>query len=171
MIFNVVAIVLAVLALLSSTYLAVHQTILMRRANYLPAYMGFLNEFRSLRFNDHYRYVCDRLRAEHDPDLGISGLPDEARAAIYDIAYFFQNLAAFRRLGIIEDQVSSSMNIRFVQVWDTVEPYVERERELIDTPLLMRVLEDFAIEARHAPARQRSRLHRRRRPLATPRDL
>ncbi|GAB3987772.1 hypothetical protein GCM10029978_107880 [Actinoallomurus acanthiterrae] len=86
MVYNVIAIVLSVAALVSSAYLALQHRGEQRRANLLPYYTKILDSLRTLEFHDHYHYVCTKLRAEHDPQLGISGLPIDARRAIYDVA-------------------------------------------------------------------------------------
>ena len=117
--------------------------------------MQLLNEFRSLEFNDRYRYVVTQLRQDHDPQLGISGLPDDARRAVYDIAYFYQGFGALRRLRIIDDRIMSVLHHRILAVWEAVAPYVERERELshdVTGPHLMSLLEGFAQASSKVPA-------------------
>lgn len=146
MAFNLIAVILSVFALASSSYLAVRQSGLQRNANYLPAYIKMLEEFRSREFNDHYRFVTEDLPTRHDPQLGLRRLPDAARSAVYDTAYFFQNFVALYLLGIIDDQIIATMNVRIVTVWNAIAPYVRRERETNPTtgPHLLVVLEVFA---------------------------
>src|SRR5437868_12579516 len=105
MLLNLAAIALSTLALTCSTYLAHRQVTLMRRASYLPVYLAFLNEFRSMEFHDRYRFVCERLPVEYEPDNGLSGLPDDARRAVLDIAYYFQNLNLVWRLSLLDEKV------------------------------------------------------------------
>ncbi|MGP3949971.1 hypothetical protein [Streptomyces sp. 7N604] len=166
MILNIVAIVLSVLALASSSYLAFRQAVLMKQSNHLPAYLWLFNEFRSVEFQDRYRYVCEQLQREHDPQLGVSGLPEDARRAVYDIGYFFQQCISLRRLNIVDDEVIMTMSMRTVRVWRAIAPFVEREREINSEqgPKLLSILEDFADDARRHPEEfRRSILHRRRR--------
>lgn len=143
---NIIAIALSALALTSSTFLAIRQAGLMRRANHLPAYMMHLDHFRSMEFNDRYLYVCQQLQREFDPQYGISGLPDMARRAVYDIAYFYQNIALLRLLGILDKKIIAVLNIRAVKVWEAIEPFVQHERSANDCagPYMLRILEDFA---------------------------
>jgi hypothetical protein len=61
MIFNIVAIVMSVVALTASTYIALQHRTLQERANFIPAYMQLLKEFRTVEFHDNYRYVTTRL--------------------------------------------------------------------------------------------------------------
>lgn len=131
MLINIVAIVLSAVALGASTWLTVRQVLLSKRANHLPAYLHLLSEFRSREFNDHYRYVCEKLAVEHDAKLGISGLPDDAREAIYDIAYYYQTFALLILTRIVdEDVIMAFFHWRIVRVWEAIAPYVVREREI-----------------------------------------
>ncbi|HEV2372690.1 MAG TPA: hypothetical protein VGS19_11015 [Streptosporangiaceae bacterium] len=122
MFFNLVAVVLSVLALAISTYLALHQNQIQRRANYLSACTGMFAGFRSAAFHDHYLFVTETLPSAYDPQLGISGLPEEARIAVYDMAYFFQNLAQLRLLRILDEEIFAQLHIRIIRVWDAIAP-------------------------------------------------
>jgi hypothetical protein len=165
MIFNVVAVVLSVLALASSTYLALQQSVTQRRANHLPAVVELLNNFRSVEFNDNYEYVCSELRNEHDPMMGISNLPRPARRAFYDVTYLYQSMGTLRLFGIIDDTLMKVTRFRVIQLWDAVRPYVERERELRGTSggYLLRILEEYAADAGKLPVNSIDLLFSRRR--------
>lgn len=160
MIYNVIAIVLSLAAIASSTLTAIRQADLMKRSNHLPAYLSLLNEFRSVVFNDHYHYICEKLNAEHDARAGIRGLPDEVRRAVYDIGYFYQNFVALRQLDIVDDQVITAMNFRIIHVWQAIAPYVIRERELMAARgmQLMEILESYATAAQERPSGSVGRL-------------
>jgi hypothetical protein len=153
MVYNVIAIVLSAAALATSAYLALQHRSEQRRGNLLPYYTRLFDELRTLEFHDHYAYVCTRLHAEHDPQLGISGLPDDARRAIYHVAYLFQGIGMLWLLDIVGDQVMATVDVRVVQVWDAIAPYVEREREINSTTgaYLMRTLEELAADVRRLP--------------------
>lgn len=153
MVWNIVAVLLAGLALASSTVLAIEQARLSRRANMIPAHVDLAAQFRSLEFNDHYQFVTTRLAAECDPQGGISGLSDEARAAVYDVAGLFQGIASLRVLDILDDRVLAIIKVRTVRVWESVAPFVLRERELQGTPgqQFWRLLEEFAADAAALP--------------------
>ncbi|QDO45839.1 hypothetical protein FNV62_55000 [Streptomyces sp. RLB3-17] len=176
MLLNIFAIGLSVLAFASSTYLAFVQATLMRRANYLPAYVDSIAVFRSAAFHDHHAFVTESLLREFDPQRGISGLPGEAREAVYDIAYFYQNFALLRLAGILDEEAVAFVHQRVIKVWEALAPFVERERELMGTTEIyfMRVLEEFAADARDmAPetvnallSRHRKRRRRLKRGLA-----
>jgi hypothetical protein len=144
---NIIAIALSIVALGISTWLAVRQVLLSERANHLPAYLTLLSEFRSREFNDHYLYVCERLRKEHDAALGISGLPAGAREAIYDVAYYYQMLAVLILTRIVsEDIVLAFFHWRIIRAWEAISPYVIREREISKASgsTVLRLLEEYA---------------------------
>jgi hypothetical protein len=112
-----------------------------------------LSEAISLR-SPHYLYVCEKLTKEHDPKSGISGLPDEARDAIYDIAYYYQIFASLIRTGIVDEETSLAfIRGRVIRVWEAISPYVIREREITAAtgPHLLQILEDFAAHAQGTP--------------------
>ena len=82
--------------------------------------------------------------------MGISGLPDDARRAVYDVAFFFQGFATLRLLDVLDEEIMPTTRPRLVAVWEAVEPYVERERELhgYSGIYFLRVLEEFVKEAK-----------------------
>lgn len=149
---STMAISLSVVALLSSIYFAYQQVSTMRRANYLPAYLALLDDFRSPSFHQHHRYVVQRLGIEHDPDLGVSGLPTEAQEAVYDVAFFLHNFVILERLGIIDERYLMTLNDRVVRTWAAIGPFVRRERELVPLPHLLQILEDHATAVAGVPA-------------------
>ncbi|MCX5001229.1 hypothetical protein OHB05_01110 [Streptomyces sp. NBC_00638] len=75
-------------------------------------YLELLNEFRSAAFHQHHWYITNRLAAEHDPDLGVSGLPSEAQEAIYDVAFFLHNFVVLRRCSSPMDRAASTPRSR-----------------------------------------------------------
>lgn len=153
MVFNLVATGLSVVALLVTLHSTVSQAALQRRNNQLPAYVDLLADFRSVKFHDRYRFVTQRLPAEYDPALGLSGLPHDAGEQVYDIVYYFQNIAVLRLADIVDDEMVALLRIRVVKVWNAVAPFVLREREVMgpEGRYLLRGLEEFAHDAQHMP--------------------
>jgi hypothetical protein len=144
---NVVAIILSAIALGISTLLAVRQVLLSERANHLPAYLNLLSAFRSREFNDHYIYVCEKLRKEHSAESGISGLPDSAREAVYDVAYYYQTLAVLILTRILSEYVILAFfHWRIIRVWEAISPYVIKEREMSEASgaTVLKLLEEYA---------------------------
>ncbi|HEY5832702.1 DUF4760 domain-containing protein [Streptomyces sp.] len=153
MVLNLVATGLSVVALIVTMYSATQQAVLLRRSNQLPAYVDLLADFRSVEFHDRYWFVTQRLSVEYDPVMGLSGLPDEVRREVYDVVYYYQNIAVLRLADIVDDEMVALLRIRVIKVWEAVAPFVERERAVMGTngQYLLRSLEDFAHDARHMP--------------------
>jgi len=90
------------------------------------------------------------MRETFDPKSGISGLPDHAREAIYDIAYYYQIFASLISTGIVDEEVTLALiHGRVIKVWDAISPFVIREREITDATgrYLLQILEAFAARA------------------------
>jgi hypothetical protein len=148
--FNLAALLLSILAVSTSTWFAIRQANLMRHANHIPAVIELLSAFRSPLFNDHFDYVCNKLGLEHDPALGVSSLPADAKAAFYDVTYFFQHFAVLSTLDIVDQRsVILIHQHRILSVWRSVKPFVEREREINSAagPFYCRLIEELAIKA------------------------
>ncbi|WP_329266552.1 hypothetical protein [Streptomyces sp. NBC_01451] len=145
-ILNLTAIAISITAVITSVWFGLRQLRISREANHIPVIAELLGGFRDVDLCDHYVYVCTKLREEHSPDLGISGLPRPARKAIYDIAYFLQTFAGMSSLGIVkEEQVVAMLHRRISRAWSAMKPYVEKEREVgAAGPYLMVLLEEFA---------------------------
>lgn len=166
-ILGVAALAISVLALVVSVIFGARQIAHMRNSTYVPVLIDLLAQFRSLEFNDNYRFVCTSLPLDHDPQAGISGLPGDVRARIYDVAYFYQLFAALASLGVLRDRdVIAVLRDRIVRVWDAIEPFVvvERASPQPTGPFLFRNLEEFAKKARVMPASAVDRFVRGRPP-------
>ncbi|WP_051808112.1 DUF4760 domain-containing protein [Actinoplanes subtropicus] len=152
---GVAALVVSLLALVISAVFAARQVVLMRNANYVPVLIDLLSQFRSMEFNDNYRFICTRLPVEHDSVGGITGLPDDVREKIYDVAYYYQVFAALTALGVLQDQhIIVVLRDRIIHVWEAIEPFVlvERESAHHTGPFLFRNLEEFAKKAKEMPS-------------------
>jgi hypothetical protein len=153
MVWNVVTLLVAVIALGSSTAIAVRQVALMRKANHLPAYIDLLSQLRSPEFNAHFRLIMNSLAQDYDPQLGISGLPDNAQAAVYDVGGLFTEIAALRLLGILDERVDVLVRVSLVNSWRVLAPFVKAERVLLGVPgMYWRSYEEFAADAAALPA-------------------
>jgi hypothetical protein len=172
-VWNVLAIAIAAAALLMSSVLAMRQASLMFRANHIPIYMELFSQFRSLEFQDHCHFIIDRLAQENvAEETGISGLPGEARAAVYDVGYLFIEIATLRLLDAVDHRLDSMVQIRLLQVWKVLAPFVYAERRRLGTSsMFWRVLEEFAADAAILPEGSVNTLidqHRHRRTLWIP---
>jgi hypothetical protein len=143
------AVGISVLGALTTFVLGVRRERLMSGANQI-ALINFLNVFRDLKFNDGYRYIVEHLRS-HDPSLGITGLPNEVKEQLYNIAYYYQLFAVMVDMGLFKDrELEAAFRPRIVAVWDAIGPYVETERRSPSSETLLSLLENFAVKARKA---------------------
>jgi hypothetical protein len=127
-ILSVVAVGVSGVALFISSLLTARQLRLLRQTNHVPAIIDLLTEYRRAEFHDRYNYVVTRLRKEHDPELGIFGLPEPAKSAVLDIAYYHQTFAVLFALKILDESALPVLLWRIPKVWDSIEPYVTVER-------------------------------------------
>lgn len=153
MVWNVLAIAIAAAALLASSVLAMQQAVLMFRANHVPVYVEFFSQLRSLEFQDHSRFIIDRLAQENiAEETGISGLPDEARAAVYDVGGLYTEIATLRLLGAVDRRIDSMAQVHLVRIWETLAPFVYEERKRLGvSDSLWRSFEEFAADAARLP--------------------
>jgi hypothetical protein len=153
MVWNVLAITIAAAALLTSSLIAVRQAALMFRANHIPVYIELFSQLRSLEFNDHRNFIIHRLGQEHvAADVGISGLPPEARAAIYDVGGLYTEIATLRLLGAVDRRVDSLLQLRLVRTWEALAPFVYEERRRLGvSSMFWRAFEEFAADASRLP--------------------
>src|SRR3954451_19731960 len=135
---GVAALIVSLVALSLSTTLSVVQARLLRDANHIPAVVELLSEFRKPQLHEDYQYVTQKLRREHGPQLGISGLPEPAKSAVISVAYYFQTFAFMVGFGIIDERrlFVTALRGRVLAVWNAIEPYVEAERSQQDLHVL-----------------------------------
>lgn len=132
---GIVALSVSAVSLGVSTFLALRHTALLKGSNLLSVTMELLAEFRNVEFHDRYRFVVGKLREEYEPELGVSGLPERARCAVLDIAYYFQTFAMLNCFGIVRESemlrnlnARTVLNARAIEVWGCIGPYVLAER-------------------------------------------
>lgn len=130
-VFNVVTTAVAVVAVVTSIMFSARQARIAQHANHISVMVDLLTEFRSVEFHEQHDYVCMRLEAEHDPEAGVRGLPDEAKAAFYSVVYYYQSFANLAVFGLLDETLMVTvLRTRITSVWQAVRPFVEREREL-----------------------------------------
>ncbi|MEV6171585.1 hypothetical protein AB0L99_25590 [Streptomyces sp. NPDC051954] len=152
-VFNVVTAVIAVVAVVTSIVFSARQARIAHHSNHISVMVDLLAEFRSVEFHEQHDYVCMRLGVEHDPEGGVRGLPDEAKAAFYSVVYYYQSFANLAVFGLLDETLLVTvLRTRIVSVWQAVRPFVERERELRGEGSGGTYLSIFEELARHAAA-------------------
>jgi hypothetical protein len=155
-ILSVLAVGVSGVALFISSLLTARQLRLLRQTNHVPAIIDLLTEYRRVEFHDRYNYVVTRLRKEHDPELGIFGLPEPAKSAVLDISYSHQTFAALFGLKILDESALPVLNWRILKVWDSIEPYatVERRRNPDSVGIMLTVLQGYVENSRRSRPRR-----------------
>src|SRR5262245_27543784 len=100
-----------------------------RKANALPTLLEFVQEYR--RYEADRRYLLRDLRNEHDPKVGISGLPNDARERVVRVQHYLD------QLGLLVDQqlvdagaVAGFMGESVLRSWQALSPYITAERDI-----------------------------------------
>jgi len=140
---SILAIGVSIIALSASTRIGMNQSRFSRRASY-STLLDAMSELRSVKFHDDQEYLCSTLPLKTKPYSGIGGLPKEARRAIYNVAYFYEQIAAMVKLGLLNQ--SAAMYIlhhRITRLWKAIEPYVVKERSISGETHLLALLEEF----------------------------
>jgi hypothetical protein len=123
---GVASIVAASAALVSAFFagLALREA---RKAQKVPALLDFVREYR--QYEDDRRYVLLQLR-DHDPRLGTSRLPAEARRHVVNVCHYLDHLGSVVRHGLIDlEVVAGLMGESILMSWGALAPYIYKERE------------------------------------------
>jgi hypothetical protein len=148
---SLVAVIVSATALFATTLLSLRQQKIARQASHIPTFLSLMSEFRHAEFHARFDYIASHLRDEHPTSLGVFGLPDPARMAVLDIAFFLQTAVMFVAYDLLDkDKVIAFLHSRLVVTWAAIEPYVEVERDR--NPVVGRFwlsrLEYYALEAK-----------------------
>jgi hypothetical protein len=113
---------------LMAVILSVSQT---RRQNLLPIALDIFRESRATEWFEARDYVLTRLRTEHSPDNGVSGLPEPARERVRRVVFFYDNLGVFVTFKVIgQDLAIGFHGVGLTEAWQVLEPYIRRERAI-----------------------------------------
>jgi hypothetical protein len=142
---TVLALGSSVLSLLISGVLIARQISTARQANALPILIELTQEFQSEEFQRAERYARRILPKEHLPNLGISELPEEARLAVTRVVSLYITLGAYVNFKIADEAIVVMLyGSAADRTWTTLEPYIEREREIRDDPIIRGYPDGFA---------------------------
>lgn len=151
-------------------------------SNALPIVSEIMHEWRSSDFRSDVLYII-----EHSPrdkrGKGFGSLSIRWRDRAYRVCYFFDYVGVLASLGIVSDElVISMMGTRIIQIWQVLEPYIERERQFRAETYPQGVPPGFLVYFEHIVTRildlggqqaaariqQRTGLRRLARPMNTP---
>jgi hypothetical protein len=118
-------------------------------------------------------FVMTRL-SEHDPAVGISGLPTPARDCVFEVGGFYQDIGSLVVNGVVDEDFVIAMHYTGIKdIWRALEPYIYAEREHLrerGAGSLFGSFEHLAVYVETVPADEvigavADRLHRRKFPL------
>lgn len=145
----IISLIISLVALLTAALLAIRQSILMRHTNELPIFIELTQEFRSRDFQRAEEYVLNQLAAEHSADLGISGLPEDAKAAVTTVLIFFNTFGAYVYFGLADEKIVVSLYAyRANRAWVALEPYIFAERRFRNDDYHVSFFEDLVCRIR-----------------------
>jgi hypothetical protein len=145
---DTVTVVISLLALLVSGATAWWQGGHARRAGVFASVLElFQRDVRDKEYQRDLDFVLRDLAGRHSPELGLSGLPDEDKHRVWNVAFLYESIGMLHALGALDRAIALGVfNHRVRQVWGVLEPYVRREREQRDAPFLA-FFEHLALEA------------------------
>jgi hypothetical protein len=149
MLLNVIAVVVAFVALSVSVIFAMRQTAIMRQANQMPVFVNLIQEYRSQNFQQAEHYVMHKLATENTPGDGVLRLPFEARCAATTVLSFFGTMGSLITYGILKEDIAvSTLGFRADKLWMELEPFIIKEREGRSDNDFAKFFEDFVYRAR-----------------------
>jgi hypothetical protein len=157
LIISIIGLALSVVATVMSLFILARQTVFLRQSNHIPISVDLAQEFRSDSFLESQDYVINKLRQEHGPDLGVSGLPADARKAVDRVTSYFTGLGALAVQRMLDEPYAVTfMGYRANRAWSELEPYIIREREIRGDSDYLVFFEDLICRIRdHWPPTQK----------------
>lgn len=123
------AVIISLISLAASGLLGLRALTLTRHANTIPVLVDLFREHRSRRLAEAREFVFHELPG-YDLSLGLRGLPEEKRALVLELVWFYDNLGALVAYGIVDiGPVSGYIGTSVIAVWENIWPLVEAERK------------------------------------------
>ncbi|MEV5358384.1 hypothetical protein [Streptomyces sp. NPDC052693] len=125
---EIAALVVSVVALMVSGVVSLRQLRLTEHANTLPVLVDLFREHRSVRLARARQFVHEELPG-CDLSAGLTGLPEDARDLVRELAWYYDNLGALVAHGVVDIKpVSGYLGGSVISVWEHMEPLVVVER-------------------------------------------
>jgi DNA-binding transcriptional ArsR family regulator len=111
----------------SAAFFAYKQVRAARDANALPVVLGLLGEFEKTRAE---RYFVVNDLGRYPTELGVWGLPDEAREKVLRVLHYIDHLGLLVHRNLADDEaIAGFVGGAVIALWKALAPYVEAERE------------------------------------------
>ncbi|HEY6796789.1 MAG TPA: hypothetical protein VI248_19130 [Kineosporiaceae bacterium] len=148
---NVVAVIVSVVALIVSSVSSRRQDRISHGANLMTILGGAFASFRTPAFISAQNYVYYKM-GQHDVNLGYRGLPEEIRQDILMVSHFYNDLGRMVAYEALDEDVAvPSFGGALHQSWETLRPFIEKEREFMSAEGRVRFMvyfEDMACRVR-----------------------
>jgi len=150
---DVLALVISLIALTVSAYLAARQTKTAAAGYALPVVLEVFDQFRTPEFFTARQYVYHRLNVEFDPPVALVDLPVDVQTTVRLVAGRYDDLGKLVAHGIIdEDLIIGSNGTATRKVWAAVKPFVLLDRRENNATTWC-YLEDLARRVERRPPR------------------
>jgi hypothetical protein len=157
---NSAAVAFSLVALVTSTIIALRQSRIMQHSNLLPILIDLFERFRSPDFKQHFRYVRTELHQNFPPHQhDIDNLPEAAGRHVSPVVDFFHLVGVLVANGIVDDLlVAGYMGRSVILAWSDLEPYVRAARRKRNDPNLYVFFEHLAYRMTRYPPPRINRL-------------
>ena len=126
---NVFALVIALAAVVTSSFLAWRALRLNQNANHLPIVLDALKAQRLPEFTRREAQLWDEL-SSYDVALGFTNLPEPIRGHAFEVSCYYQHLSYLAEYGLADwDFIAVQTTYRLLRTWDCIQPHVYAERE------------------------------------------
>ncbi|WP_438829341.1 DUF4760 domain-containing protein [Streptomyces sp. Midd3] len=148
---NLISLLISLVALAISAYLAHRQASAAHGANLIPVIFNSFREWRQPDFVRTQQYILASLTVDHDANLGLSGIPEPLQSQIDKVVIFYDDLGKLVAYRALDWKiVIGTFGVTIVRVWTVLKPFIYRERELRGTRH-MACFEDLACRAKENP--------------------
>lgn len=129
--FNVLSLVLSVVAVAASTWGVRLQISRARADSDLTMTTDLiLTHVRDPQFQQDQLWVLNELAAEHGPENGLEGLPEPANLRAWNVGIVYETVSIMLRFELTNPIILMSLaQHRIVKTWEALEPYITAERE------------------------------------------
>jgi hypothetical protein len=125
---NVLALIVALVAVVSSSILTWRAIRSNENAIHLPIVLDLLKPQRTAEFTQKELYVWKHLPGE-DPAKGFSQLEEPLRGYAYEVGTYYQSLSYVAEYGIADWRfIAVQTEHRLLHTWEVIESHVRGER-------------------------------------------
>ncbi|MFI6339005.1 hypothetical protein [Streptomyces sp. NPDC050535] len=176
MFFNILTLVVALVAVTIAAASALRQASDTRRTNLLLFTAELGSRTRTPEFKQAAVFITTGLEG-YDPALGISGLPSPEREQVMLVGGFYQDLGTLVVTRVLEEDIAIVMHYTGIKtVWRALEPFIRAERRRLEERQAGGLWGSFEHLAVHAESKSyeamRAEINRKfpRRRFPTPQD-